>query len=47
VRITGIPAVHQVGTLADGRPFLAMTLIKGSGLEPLRKQRTEERKMGR
>jgi hypothetical protein len=23
----GIPAVHQVGTLADGRPFLAMKLI--------------------
>src|SRR6516165_344092 len=28
----GIPAVHQVGTLADGRPFLAMKLIKGSTL---------------
>jgi serine/threonine protein kinase len=26
----GIPAVHQVGTLADGRPFLAMKLIKGA-----------------
>jgi tetratricopeptide (TPR) repeat protein len=25
----GIPAVHQIGTLADGRPFLAMKLIKG------------------
>src|SRR5262249_8602493 len=23
----GIPAVHQVGALADGRPFLAMKLI--------------------
>jgi serine/threonine protein kinase len=23
----GIPAVHQVGTLADGRPFLVMKLI--------------------
>ena len=23
----GIPAVHQVGTLPDGRPFLAMKLI--------------------
>ncbi len=38
-RITGqlqhpcIPAVHQVGTLADGRPFLAMKLIKGNTLE--------------
>lgn len=29
----GIPAVHKVGTLADGRPFLAMKLIKGSTLE--------------
>src|SRR5262245_37394820 len=25
----GIPPVHQVGTLPDGRPFLAMKLIKG------------------
>ena len=25
----GIPAVYQVGQLADGRPFLAMKLIKG------------------
>src|SRR5262249_27721672 len=31
----GIPAVHQVGSLADGRPFLAMKLIKGSTLEAL------------
>jgi serine/threonine protein kinase len=36
----GIPAVHQVGTLADGRPFLAMKLIKGSTLEAILKQRT-------
>jgi serine/threonine protein kinase len=28
----GIPAVHQVGTLADGRPFLGIKLIKGSTL---------------
>jgi serine/threonine protein kinase len=34
----GIPAVHQVGTLADGRPFLAMKLIKGSTLEAILKQ---------
>ncbi len=34
----GIPAVHQVGTLADGRPFLAMKLIKGSTLEVILKQ---------
>ncbi len=33
----GIPAVHQVGTLADGRPFLAMKLIKGSTLETILK----------
>ena len=28
----GIPAVHQVGTLHDGRPFLAMKLIEGKTL---------------
>jgi serine/threonine protein kinase len=37
----GIPAVHQVGTLADGRPFLAMKLIKGSTLEAILKQRAD------
>jgi serine/threonine protein kinase len=37
----GIPAVHQVGTLADGRPFLAMKLIKGSTLEAILKRRTD------
>src|SRR5262245_37120521 len=31
----GIPAVHQVGTLADGRPFLAMKLINGSTLDAI------------
>jgi serine/threonine protein kinase len=31
----GIPAVHQVGARADGRPFLAMKLIKGQTLEAL------------
>jgi tetratricopeptide (TPR) repeat protein/tRNA A-37 threonylcarbamoyl transferase component Bud32 len=36
----GIPAVHQVGTLADGRPFLAMKLIKGNTLEAILKQPT-------
>jgi WD40 repeat protein len=35
----GIPAVHQVGTLAEGRPFLAMKLIKGSTLETILKYR--------
>ena len=37
----GIPAVHQVGTLADGRPFLAMKLIKGSTLEDILKYRPD------
>src|SRR5262249_46839177 len=37
----GTPAVHQVGTLADGRPFLAMKLIKGSTLEAILKHRTD------
>jgi tetratricopeptide (TPR) repeat protein len=38
----GIPAVHQVGTLADGRPFLAMKLIKGSTLETILTQWTDK-----
>jgi hypothetical protein len=37
----GIPAVYQVGSLADGRPFLAMKLIKGSTLEAILKHRTD------
>src|SRR5262249_34861920 len=37
----GIPAVHEVGTLADGRPFLSMKLIKGSTLDAILKQRTD------
>src|SRR5262249_2458255 len=42
-RITGqlqhpnIPAVHDLGVLPDGRPFLAMKLIKGETLEDLLK----------
>ena len=33
----GIPAAHQVGHLLDGRPFLAMKLIKGpTWLRPFR-----------
>jgi len=37
----GIPAVHQVGTLAGGRPYLAMKLIKGSTLETILMQRPD------
>jgi serine/threonine protein kinase len=35
----GIPAVYRVGTLADGRPFLAMKLIGGRTLEEMLKER--------
>src|SRR5262245_65546798 len=37
----GIPAVHQVGTLPDGRPFLVLKLIKGSTLEAILQGRAE------
>jgi tetratricopeptide (TPR) repeat protein len=37
----GVPAVHQVGTLHGGRPFLAMKLIKGDTLEELLKARPD------
>jgi serine/threonine protein kinase len=37
----GIPAVHQFGTLPDGRPFLAMKLIKGTTLADTLKHRTD------
>jgi serine/threonine protein kinase len=46
-RITGqlqhpsIPAVYRVGALPDGRPFLAMKLIKGSTLAALLGQRPD------
>ncbi len=46
-RITGqlqhpaIPPVHDVGTLPDGRPFLAMKLIKGDSLDDLLKARPD------
>lgn len=33
----GIPAVHQVGSQSDGRPFLAMKLIKGRTLDAILK----------
>ncbi|HJZ57876.1 MAG TPA: protein kinase, partial [Gemmataceae bacterium] len=36
-----IPAVHDLGTLPDGRPFLAMKLIKGETLDDLLKARTD------
>jgi hypothetical protein len=35
----GIPAVHQVGTLPDGRPYLAMKLIKGRTLDQVLRER--------
>lgn len=35
-----IPAVHDLGILPDGRPFLAMKLIKGETLETLLKLRS-------
>jgi eukaryotic-like serine/threonine-protein kinase len=31
----GIPAIHDLGTFPDGRPFLAMKLIKGRTLQEL------------
>jgi tetratricopeptide (TPR) repeat protein len=36
-----IPPVHDLGTLPDGRPFLAMKLIKGQTLEVLLKARPD------
>ncbi len=37
----GIPPVHEVGTLADGRPFLAMKLVKGRTLDAILKGRPD------
>jgi len=37
----GIPPVHDLGTLPDGRPFLAMKLIKGQTLETLLRGRPD------
>ena len=36
-----IPPVHDLGTLPDGRPFLAMKLIKGQTLDELLKARPD------
>ena len=37
----GIPPVHEVGTLPDGRPFLAMKLIRGRTLHDLLNDRPD------
>jgi serine/threonine protein kinase/formylglycine-generating enzyme required for sulfatase activity len=37
----GIPPVHDLGALPDGRPFLAMKLIKGDTLHDHLKQRSD------
>lgn len=37
----GIPPVHALGTLPDGRPFLAMKLIQGETLEKLLRGRSD------
>ena len=37
----GIPPVYAMGTLPDGRPYLAMKLIQGETLDAVLKRRTE------
>lgn len=37
----GIPAAHELGTLADGKPFLAMKLVKGATLQAMLDQRKD------
>ena len=37
----GIPPVHDLGVLPDGRPFLAMKLVKGETLDDLLKARPD------
>src|SRR5262249_61029890 len=39
----GIPPVHALGELSDGRPYFAMKLIKGETLEALLKPTTKAR----
>ena len=35
----GIPAAHELGTLADGKPFLVMKLVRGATLQAMLDQR--------
>ena len=42
----GIPPVHHVGTLADGRPFIAMKLIKGRTLAEILTDRSSQASRG-
>ncbi|QJX00291.1 serine/threonine-protein kinase [Frigoriglobus tundricola] len=37
----GVPPVHALGVLGDGRPFLAMKLVEGETLETLLRGRTD------
>ncbi|MCY2950322.1 MAG: serine/threonine protein kinase [Planctomycetota bacterium] len=37
----GIPPVHALGTLPDGRPYLVMKLIKGETLDSILKNRSD------
>src|SRR5262245_61324970 len=39
----GIPPVHEIGRLPDGRPFLAMKLIEGRTLDRMLKERLSTR----
>src|SRR5262249_41448568 len=36
----GVPPVHELGTLPDGRPFFAMKLVKGHTLAELLRRRS-------
>jgi hypothetical protein len=39
----GVPPVHEIGRLSDGRPFFAMKLVKGRTLTELLKDRPNSR----